>query len=66
MNLEVRGKFLIVFIRLTLGKVEVDGLTEPRREIDIKYEFDLTMILKSSGCKERFLQPFLIEFPSNN
>ena len=34
------GKFLIVFVRLILGKKEVDGVTRPRREIDIKYEFN--------------------------
>ena len=34
-------KFLIVFLRLILGKVRVDGFTRPRRENDIRYEFEL-------------------------
>ena len=63
---ETRGKFLIVFVRLILGKKEVVGVTGPRRDIDIRYEFDLKVILKYLGFKQRFLQPFLIEFPSNN
>ena len=32
-----KGKFLIVFVRLILGKVEVDRFTVPRRESDIRY-----------------------------
>ena len=38
---ETTGKFLIVFVRLILGKVGVDGFTGPRRESDIRYECDL-------------------------
>ena len=63
---ETTGKFLIVFVRLILGKVVVDAFTEPRRESDIGYEFDLKIVLKSLGSKQRFLRPFLTEFPSNN
>ena len=48
---ETTGKFLIVFVRLILGKVVVDGFTEPRRESDIRCEFDLKVMLKSLGCK---------------
>ena len=32
---ETTGKFLIVFVRLILGKKEVDGFTGPRRENDV-------------------------------
>ena len=38
---EKTANFLIVFVRLILGKKEVDGVTGPRREIGIRYEFDL-------------------------
>ena len=48
---ETTGKFLIVFVRLILGKVGVDGFTGPRRESDIRYEFDLKVVLKGLGCK---------------
>ena len=51
MTFETTGKFLIVFVRLILGKVVVDGFTEPRRESDIRCEFDLKVMLKSLGCK---------------
>ena len=33
---ETTGKFVIVFVRLTLGKVGVDVFTGPRQEIDVK------------------------------
>ena len=55
---ETISKFAIAFVRLISGKVGVDGFTRPRREIDIRYEFDWKAILKSLGCQQRFLQPF--------
>ena len=33
---EITGKFVIVFVRLILGKVGVDVFTGPRRESDIR------------------------------
>ena len=48
---ETTGKFVIVFVRLILGKVEVDGFTGPQRESDIRYECDLKVVLKGLGCK---------------
>ena len=36
--------FFIVFVRLISGKKEVDRFTRPRREIGIRYEFDLKVI----------------------
>ena len=48
---ETTGKFVIVFVRLILGKVGVDVFTGPRRESDIRYECDLKVMLKSLGCK---------------
>ena len=48
---ETTDKFLIVFVRLILRKKGVDGVTGPRREIDIRYEFDLKVILKRLACK---------------
>ena len=38
---ETTSKFLVFF----------DGVTGPRQEIDIIYEFDLKIILKYLGCK---------------
>ena len=48
---ETTSKFLIMFLRLILGKNGVDGVTGPRREIDIRYEFDLKIIVKGLGSK---------------
>ena len=45
---EIIGKCLIIFVKLTLGK---NGVTGPRREIDIRYEFDFEKNLKDLGCK---------------
>ena len=64
--LETASTFLIVFVRLILGKVGLDGFTGPRREIDIRHEFDLKVILKGLGCKFRFWHHVLIECASNN
>ena len=35
---ETTGKFLIVFVRLILGKVMVDGFTGPQWESDVRQE----------------------------
>ena len=43
---EIKKKFLIVFVRLILRKVRVGRFVGPRREIDIKDEFDMMAILK--------------------
>ena len=51
MTFETTGKFLIFFVRLIFGENEVDGLTGPRREIDMRYESDLKIICKVLGCK---------------
>ena len=48
---ETESNFLIAFLRLILGKVEVDGFAGPRLEIDIRYEFDFKMFLKDLLCK---------------
>ena len=45
------AKFLIAFVRLILGKVEVDGFTGPRRESGIRYGFYLKVVLKGLVCK---------------
>ena len=50
-NFETTGKFLIVFVRLVLGKAGVDGVTEPWREIDVRYELNFVVILKDVGYK---------------
>ena len=48
---ETAGKFLIAFVRLILGEVGVDVFGGSRRESDIRYEFDLKVVLKVLGCK---------------
>ena len=48
---ETTGKFVIVFVRLILRKLGVDGFTGPRRESGIRYEYDLKVVLKGLGCK---------------
>ena len=47
--LETTGKFLIVFVRLILGKVGLGRFAGPRRESGIRYEFDLKVVLKGLG-----------------
>ena len=47
-TLETPGKFIIVFISLILGKIGIDGVTGSRREIGIRGESDLKVILKDS------------------
>ena len=59
---EAMNKSPIFFLQLVFGKVRVDRVTGSRREIDVRYEFYLKVILKGLGCKQRSLQPFLIEF----
>ena len=49
MTFETTGKFLIVFVRLILGTVGLDGFTEPRGESVIRYEFDLKVVLRGLG-----------------
>ena len=58
---QATNKFLNVLVRLVLGKVRADGFTKPGWEIDIRYEFDLKVLLMCLGWK--CLQPFLTEFP---
>ena len=48
---ERTGKFEIVFVRLILGKVRIDGITGPRQESGIRDEFDLKVVLKGLVCK---------------
>ena len=48
---ETTGKFLIIFVRLIFDKKRVDGVTGPRWEIDIRYDFGLKIILKDLGWK---------------
>ena len=64
MIFEITSKFHIVFVKLMIDKVGVDGFTRPRQETDIRYEFSLKVTLKGLGYKNRFFQPFLNEFPS--
>ena len=63
---ETTGKFLIVFVRLILGIVGFDVFTQLPRESDIRYEFELKILLKGLECQQRFFDPFLTERLSNN
>ena len=49
--IEATSKYVIVFVRLILGKVWVDS--GPKREIDLKYKFNLKVLLKELGCRHR-------------
>ena len=49
--IEKKSKFVIAFVKLILRKKRFDGFTGPGREIDVRYEFDLIVILKGLGCK---------------
>ena len=48
---ETTGKFVIVFVKLILGKVGVNGFTGAQQESDIRYECDLKEVLKDLGWK---------------
>ena len=48
---EAVNKFPIFFLRLVFGKVRVDRVAGSRREIDVRYEFYLKVILKGLGWK---------------
>ena len=50
-NIPKKGKFLIVFLKLILGKARVDGFTGPRRTIYVRYEFGFKAFLKGLLCK---------------
>ena len=47
--------YLFIFVRLTFGKVEIDGYTGPGWEIDIRYKFGLKVILKGLGISKQKL-----------
>ena len=51
MTFKTTVEFVIVFVRLILVKLGVDGFIGPRRESDIGYECDLKVVLKLLGCK---------------
>ena len=48
---ETASKCLNCFVRLILRKVGADGFPRPQPETDIRYEFDLKVILNDLGCK---------------
>ena len=60
MNFQATSKFVIVFVRLILPKVLVDGCTIPRQESDVRYEchFKLKLKVKLSVARY-FLYYFL-------
>ena len=48
---ETTSKFLIVFVRLILENVTVDGFAWPPLKIDIRCEFEWKVISKGLGFK---------------
>ena len=58
MAFQTAGKFLIVFVRLILGKKGINGVTGLRREIDIRYEIDLKGLGTNRDSCSRFLSTF--------
>ena len=46
MTFETTCKFLIVFVRLILGKVRVGRFTGPQQESGVRHEFDLKIVIK--------------------
>ena len=48
---ETTGKFLIVSVRLIMGKKEIDRFTGTRQEGDMGNEFELKVLLKCLRCK---------------
>ena len=63
MNAQATSKFVIASVRWILPKVRVDRFTRPRREIDIRYEFDFELHWKNLGGKWKLLQSFSAIFP---
>ena len=55
-------QFSDFFVRLTLRKVEIDGVSGPRREFDIRYEFYLKIILKVLGRNSKSSSCFWLDF----
>ena len=49
MTFETTGKFVLVFVRLILGKLGVDVFTGPRREIDVRSK---RISISSEGYKD--------------
>ena len=48
---QTASKFVVVFIRLILGKVGLEEFTGPQRKIDVICEFDFKVVLKDLLCK---------------
>ena len=45
------NKFIIVLVRLMLGKVGLERLARPPRKYNGRCEFGLKVFLKTLGCK---------------
>ena len=50
--IEATSKYVIVFVRLILGKAWVDS--GPKQEIDLRCKFNLKVLLKELGCRHCF------------
>ena len=48
---QTASKFVVVFIRLILGKVGLEEFTGPQRKIDVRCEIDFKVVLKDLLCK---------------
>ena len=58
---ETTNKFSIAFVTVILGKKGVDRVTAPRRGNDVRYEFDLKLILKGFRVQIEILEILLFK-----
>ena len=61
MIFETTNKFSIAFVTMILGKKGVDRVTAPRRGNDVRYEFDLKLILKGFRVQIEILEILLFK-----
>ena len=66
LNFEAKSKFVTVSVRLMLPKGGVDSFNQPRREINIRSEFDFQLLWETLGSKQRWLQTFLAIFETTS
>ena len=59
---ETTSKFPIVFLRLVFGKRGLTELPGTRREMDVRYEYDLKVILKVYGGHRNSCYRFWLNF----
>ena len=65
LHFKAASKFLILLVRLILGKVWVDGFIGSRQKIDVIYKFGFILIFKEFLYKQRLMHSFLNKLPNN-